>query len=337
MNATIRFLAAALAVAGLAGGASAAETVKMATIAPGSSAYLVMTTLANLVNQKQDQLNITVDATGAATKHVIEVAEGKLDMCMTSPTVHHFLKTGTVMYQKLKEAPELAKNIGLVFWFPYGAYHALAYADSGINSLDDIKGKRVFLGPPGGGAWNASNEWVQAVTGLKVGDDYENVKASWSSALQGFQDRQFDVYFTGGIPPFPQVEQLALTSKLRILGLTKAQVDAATEGQLKPTKVLGRELDVIPAGAYGDGVVNAEDIYTLGSVVGVAARLDLDADTVYTITKTFWDALPEAQKTAPYLKKITLDYAVRDGGLALHPGALRYYKEIGIDIPDASM
>ena len=78
----------------------------MATIAPGSSAYLAMTTMATLVNQALDDVNIQVDATGAATKHMIELAEGKLDMCMTSPTVYKFMRTGTVMYKELADAPE---------------------------------------------------------------------------------------------------------------------------------------------------------------------------------------------------------------------------------------
>ena len=78
----------------------------MATIAPGSSAYLTMTTMATLVNQALDDVNIQVDATGAATKHMIELAQGKLDMCMTSPTVYKFMKNGTVMYQKLGDAAE---------------------------------------------------------------------------------------------------------------------------------------------------------------------------------------------------------------------------------------
>ena len=69
---------AALALTGLASGA-AAESLKMATIAPGSSAYLTMSTMATLVNQGQDSYDITVDATGAATRHMVSLAEGELD------------------------------------------------------------------------------------------------------------------------------------------------------------------------------------------------------------------------------------------------------------------
>lgn len=329
------FIGAAVALATT--GASAQETdLKMATIAPGTSAYLAMTTMATLVNQSLDDVNITVDATGAATKHMVEVAEGKLDMSMTSPTIYNFMKSGSVMYAELDNAAELAENLRLVYWFPLGQYHIVTYADAGIETPADIAGKKVFLGPPGGGAWAAANRWVNIITGgMEPDKDYDNVKASWSSAFQGFQDRQFDVYVTSGIAPFPQLEQLAQTSELRLIGLSKTEFEANPAAQ-EFTQVQGEELGIIPAGIYGDGVVNTEDVYTLGAVVGITARADLDDDLIYRITKAYWDASGEAAKTQPWLADITLDYAVQDGAMSLHPGALRYYQEIGVEIPDGS-
>src|SRR5690606_27636937 len=106
--------------------------------APGSSAYLAMTTFATLVNQSLDGVNISVDATGAATKHMIEVAEGKLDMAMTSPTVYNFMKSKTAMYAEVGNAAELAEKLRLIYWFPLGQYHVVVYADSGITSPADI-------------------------------------------------------------------------------------------------------------------------------------------------------------------------------------------------------
>ena len=126
--------------------------------------------MSTLVNQSLDDVNITVDATGAATKHMIEVAQGKLDMSMTSPTVYNFMKAGTAMYKEMADAPTLAENLRLIYWFPLGQYHIVVYADSGIETAADIKGKRVFLGPPGGGAWAAANTWVNILTGYKPDD-----------------------------------------------------------------------------------------------------------------------------------------------------------------------
>ena len=336
MKTLFKFFIAGLFALGLTGAAFAQkQNLKMATIAPGTSAYLTMTTMATLVNQALPEVNIQVDATGAATKHMIELAEGKLDMCMTSPTVFKFMRTGTVMYKELPNAPKLSENLRLVMWFPLGQYHIVAYADSGIMKPADIKGKRVFLGPPGGGAWAAARDWVKILTGYEPDTDYSNVKASWSSAFQGFQDRQFDVFVTNGIAPFPQLEQLALTSKLRLLGLSKAEFEANKAAQ-DYTHIQGEELGIIPTGVYGPGVVNTDDVYTLGARVGVAARADLSDDLVYKITKTYWEEAKKAVKDNPWMKDITMDYAVSDGGLKLHPGALKFYEEVGVKIPDGS-
>ncbi|MEE9429111.1 MAG: TAXI family TRAP transporter solute-binding subunit [Paracoccaceae bacterium] len=313
-----------------------AEEIKMATIAPGTSAYLTMTTMATIVNQAGEH-NISVDATGAATKHQVQLAQGQLDLAMTSPTIFWLMQNGKAMYQKLEEAPELSENLRLITWFPFGGYHAVTYADSGIESLADLSGKKVFLGPPGGGAFNTAKQWVQAQTGMVNGEDYDVFKGSWSSAFQAFQDRQFDVYFIGGVAPFPQIEQLAATSEIRLLGPTQAQWEAQSEDQQKPTAIRGRSLEIITPGTYGEGVVNSEAVYTVGAVVGVNTRVDMDADVIYQITKAYWEGVEEMRATTPWLADITLEYAIRDGGMRLHPGAQRYYEEIGLTIPEGSM
>ena len=331
-----------LAIAGVltfsAATAQAAEKVKMATIAPGTSAYLTMTTFASLVNQNQSDFNISVDSTGAATKHVIELAKGKLDYAMSAPTIHFFLKKKKAMYKKLKNHAELAKKVRLVMWFPYGQYHVVTYADSGIKTMKDLKGKRVFLGPPGGGAWNAAYSWVKLTSGLdaKKGD-FKSIKASWSSALQGFQDRQYDVYISGGIAPYPVIEQLSLTNDIRLIGITKDEYEANTAAKKYLTGLPGREVGIIQQGVYGDKVKIPHDIYTNSATVGIATHADISEDQVYKITKTFWENAEAARASTPWMKHITMDYAVREGGMPLHPGAQRYYKEAGVAIPEGSM
>ncbi len=328
-----------LALAGALSFASGAqaEDLKMSTVAPGTSGYLTMSTMATLVNSNQEKHNITVDATGAATKHMIDLAKGEIDLGMTAPVLIQLMKGQKAMYQKLSNAPELAENLRLVYWFPWGPVHYITYADDGMTSIEDIRGKTVFLGPPGGGAWNSSHQWVKAQTGMEAGKDYENFKGSWSSAFQAFQDRQVDVYVVGGVPPFPQMEQLIATNEIRLLGPTKAELDAQTEEQTAPSRVPGRQLAAIDPASYDGRLANTEPVYTYSVVVGLATRADLDEDTVYDITKTFWEAADAARASTPWLEHITVETGIQNGGLPLHPGAQRYYKESGFTIPEGSM
>lgn len=58
--------------------------------------------------------------------------------------------------------------------------------------------------------------------------------------------------------------------------------------------------------------------------------------SAYMITRTFWENADAARVTPPWMSDISLDYAIGESGMPLHPGALRYYEEIGSAIPEGS-
>lgn len=305
--------------------------VKMSTIAPGSSMYLVMTTFANLVNQGQKDFEITVDATGTATKHMVDVARGSIDMSMTAPVAIAWMKAGTRVYKKLKGVKELAKKLRIVFWFPAGAYHYTVYENSGIRTLADLKGKRAFIGPPSGGQLVTGLAFVKALTGLdsKKGD-FKSVNLNFASALQAFQDRQIDVYTIACLDPCAQLQQVAATSKIRFLGVPNPADLRATPALKKFFTPLGRIDGVVKKGAYGAAQANEADVYSNGAILGVTAREGLDNDTVYAMTKLFWSNLEGIRDSAPYMNAVSIDFATQKGNMEFHPGAMKYYKEAGV-------
>ena len=91
------------------------------------------------------------------------------------------------------------------------------------------------------------------------------------------------------------------------------------------------------AGVYGQGVDNKQDVYTMGSVVGVCVNKKMDDATAYRLTRLFWEQAKNNIKTHPWLRHLSLTYAVRGGGRPLHPGAAKYYRERGIKIPAGSL
>lgn len=310
---------------------AAQEFYRLATIGPGSSPYMVMSTFAQMVGERTDT-QIQVNATGAATQHAIETANGQLDFFMWSASVHDSMTKGTNMYAQIPQASELAGNLRAVFAFPLGPYHFVTFADSGIDSLQDIKGKRVFLGPPGGGATVIMRNIIKAATGYEPGTDFEEVSLGWEAALQSFQDGRIDVYINPTLPPSPVIEQIVLSRKIKLLGLSEE--DMANPEVQKILNRPGGVLGTISAGIYGDNQVNEEDVQTLGSIVGIGTGKHMPEEAIYKITKAFWEGVEESGEGVRWLRQIKLEDAFADLNLPLHPGAERYYREIGLTIPD---
>ncbi len=298
--------------------------LKMATIAPSLGQAITMSTFANVVSSNLDDVEVEVSGGGAATLHMMETAKGNLDMSMTSPVIYNLMSAGKAMYAKSPDAPELAKNYRLLMWFPYGQYHFAVRADSDIQTLDDIEGASVFLGPVGGGAFNAAKGWVEATTGLAANDDYEAIKANWATGYQAFLDGTVDVYVNGCLDPCGQFIQFTETEKLRFIG------PESSEGE-HVDKWLGkyRYREDIGPGLY-EGQVNEGAVTSFSTAVGIGVRADLDEETVYKITKAFWDNINQVTSQAPWAKALNLKYSAEQRGLLkLHPGAERYYKEAG--------
>ena len=323
----MRKLIMAAAVAAVLSTASQAddETLRMATIAPSLGSAITMATFANVVTDNLDGVAIEVAAGGAATLHMMEVARGNLEMSMTSPVIYNLMSAGKAMYKNSPEAPELAGNLRLLMWYPYGAYHFAVRADSDIQTLDDIEGATVFLGPQGGGAYNGSKGWIEATTGLVVGEDYEAIKANWQTGFQAFLDGKVEVYVNGCLDPCGQFIQFTETEEVRFLG-----PESHTHEEV--TKFLGkfRFLAPVEAGLY-EGQKNDSPVMSWDTAVGIGVRTDMDEETVYKITKAFWENLEQVTSTAPWAKALDLNYAARQRGLMqLHPGAARYYREAGV-------
>lgn len=320
-----KFTMAALAAFALATTAQAEDkTLKMATIAPSLGQAITMATFANIVSDNLDGIKIEVSGGGAATLHMMEVAKGNLDMSMTSPVVYNLMAGGKAMYKKSPDAPELAKNLDLLMWFPYGQYHFAVRADSDIKTLDDLEGASAFLGPVGGGAFNAAKGWIEATTGLKANEDYDAIKANWQTGFQAFQDGKIDVYTNGCLDPCGQFIQFTETEDIRFIGPADDKGEAVD-------KWLGkfRYRDPVASGLY-KGQKNESPVVSFNTAVGIAVRADMDEDKVYNITKTFWENLDKVTSQAPWAKALDVKFAAQQRGLMkLHPGAARYYKEAG--------
>jgi len=302
----------------------AEETLRMATIAPSLGQAITMATFANVVNDNQDVATIEVAGGGAATLHQLEVGRGNLEMAMTSPVIYNLMAGGKAMYQNEADAPDAAQNVSLLMWFPYGQYHFTVRGDSDIEFLDDIEGATVFLGPQGGGAFNAAKGWIESTTGLVAGEDYEAITSNWQTGYQAFLDGTIDMYTNGCLDPCQQFIQFTETETLRFIGPESHEGESVDEWLGK-----WRYRAEVPAELY-EGQVNDSSVMSFDTAVGIAVRGDIDEETVYQITKAFWDNIDSVTSEAPWAKALDINFAASQRGLMqLHPGAARYYREVG--------
>ena len=303
----------------------------LGSLAEGTTPFLVNTAWANAVNKYVKGHKIQVSAVGAATRHAFLVTNGKMDFTMWAPVQYNLMFRQIGPYRKLKDGPDRVDKLSSLFSYQIGLYHAVVYENSGIKSYQDIKGKKVFLGPPAGVATRNTTLIVDAMTGYKPGRDFQQIKMGWGPAQQAFQDKKFDVWITVTSAPSPAVSQLALTNKIRFLGLDKSKFSHRSWKRYIGQP--GRTMGYINPKDYGGNAVNSGPVLTTGAWVGLAVRSDMDSELVYNMMKAFWDNIGDAHAMAKSLKAtLTLENAVSALAGIPHPGALKYFKDRGIRI-----
>ena len=305
--------------------AAVAELYKVTSIAPGMSPFVVNTAIAKVVNSHVEGVEFQVKATGAATQHMVEAAKGKVDFLFGSPTINWLMANNFGPYKDMEQAPELEKNVGMIFSYQIGPYHYVTRADSGIETLEDLRGKKVFVGPPGGAATGVVLKALKEVTGIEAGE--MDVQAfGFDAAIQAFQDDKIDVIVLPTNAPSPAIQQFSLTKKIRLLDV---DVD-----KMKINKATGGTVNTIPAGTYGANHIGGE-VRTHGAIVNFSAGMHVSEDAVYKVTKAIWENLAELHETAVWMPStITKEQGLELIAGRLHPGALRYYQEAGWTIPE---
>ena len=335
MNGHTKRIGAAAVFAGalaMSGVAEAQTKLRVVSTPPGTGPFSYLAAVADMINKHADGVEAHVAGHGKATRHYVDATRGNVDIFFSQPLYHVWMTKGQRIFAKVKNGPEVANKASALFAINVAIFHFITREDSGIRELSDLKGKKVYLGPPGGGATFITTRTVQAATGLEAGKDFEVLKVGWNAGFQAFQDRQIDVVARGNLLPAAAIQQLVLTSKLRFLGIPKSKLEAP--GVVNFLKMPGVTVAVIPKGIYGKNHTNETGVTTTSVWGQVGIRTDIDANVVYKITKAFWEHIDEVHRKSVGFKDLTLANAFRETASPIHPGAVKYYREIGVEVPE---
>lgn len=315
----MKHFARGLAAAALLLGATAAAAqtrVTYKSAGAGTSYYQMGVQIAEAIRTSAgDRISVTVEESQGSVQNVMEVAARSGAYVFTSPPGLVAAAQAATGQFEGKGSPAFDTIRGL-FPIPAISMHFVVRADSGIETLEDLAGKTILIGRGTFGAREA--ERYLKLFGLEGKVTLADVELS--NAVPALRNRQIDGFVTASSFPAPNVIEAAAGGGVRILSLSEDQV-AAT----KATRL------VIPAGTY-EG--QTADIVTTTLPVIAFGTTQMDDDTAYTMTKTFWEQRAAMAETAPWWNGVTPGLVAAISG-KIHPGAIRYYDEAGVPVSDA--
>lgn len=198
-----------------------------------------------------------------------------------------------------------------------------------VSDLAALKGERMALGKKNSGTIG-SNRFLLKNLGIDADATYDLVYVGYGPSADALQNGQVAGMSTPAGSPTGAVTKAfaAMGDKIKMLDFTDEQMKKADGGLNLWTRY------PISAETYPG---QAKDIQTIAQPNFLAVRADLDEEAVYMITKTIYENLPFLNAIHKATKVMALEKALAGLPMPLHPGAAKYYKEAGLDIPDRLM
>jgi len=302
--------ALALAVGLSLAGTADAQQVRLMTGPQGGSWYPLGGAIANIA--AKDGINVQV-LPGAGIANVRAIAEGKADIGFANSISTVDGVNGRAPFESVQEN---ICNVGTL----YPQYFQIVVnADSGIDSVDDAKGKAIAIQPKGNTAEAISGQLFE-VHGMTY-DDMSRVSfVSYTDAVSLMKDNNAQMFTLGTTVPASAVMDLASARDIRLLELADDKFEAMRA--LNP----GYAKLTIPAGSYPG---QDDDVDVIGYATHVIARCDLDEEIVYNILDGMVEDKEDLVSIVRVMDGTTLEVMASDTGVPLHAGAQRFYAEHG--------
>ena len=284
------------------GAANAQERITYKSAKSGTSYYQMGVELANAIKAGTDGAAIlTVEESQGSVQNVMEAAARPGNYVFTAPpSLAEAAAEGTGPFAE-RANPKFAE-IRSLFPIPSLTMHFVVNAEEGAKTLADLAGKTILL------------ELFDLNDKVTVAD------AELGNASDALKNGQIDGFVTAGSFPAPNVIEASAGSPVTLLSMSDEEIEKT-----------GRSRQVIPAGTYS-GV--EEDVVTTSLPVVAFSTTGMSDDTAYLVTKTFWEEKAKLADESRWWAAVTPEL-LAEGSVKLHPGALRYYDEAGVEVPDA--
>ncbi|MFC7368347.1 MULTISPECIES: TAXI family TRAP transporter solute-binding subunit [Vreelandella] len=312
---TLGVTAAALALAASAMTAQAETRVTYKSASAGTAYYQMGVELSEAVRQgTDDAIILTLEESQGSVQNVMEVMARQGNYVFTTPpALVEQAMAGEGPFAE-RQHPRFQEIRGL-FPIPSITMHFVIAGDDGVTDMAALEGKHILIGRGTFGAREATR--YLELFGLE--EQVRIADASIGSGPDALKNGQIDAFVTASSFPTPNVIETAASMPITLVSFSDEQI--AQTGAARQT---------IPGGTY-PGV--EQDVQTTSLPVIAYTTTQMADDTAYTLTKTFWERRDTMAEETAWWSSITPDMLSNMTG-TLHPGALRYYEEAGVDVPD---
>lgn len=292
-----------------------AERLALGSSVVSSTYYIMATGWTNLIHDNLPQIEISVEATPGGITNMQSMRKGDMDLGMTTCWLAGDGKEGTGWADGTKY-----DNCLSVFPTHGSVMYIYTLASNGINSIYDLEGKNIACGSPGSTSGDAVPLLLDAL-GITP-KNVSNLNATGMS--DALKDGTIDVAF--GVTGIPAAWLLDLesTKDVKLIPLLKDEMDKILENQ--PYWGSG----FIPAGTYKN---QSEDVPVIAYWNMLVANDSLSDDLIYKLCEITYDNIDKLSKVDPNFKCITYEN-LSTMTMPLHPGALKYYTDKGVEVPD---
>ncbi len=313
-------ISSCLLAAGLFAGAAQAQQqfISIGTGGVTGVYYPTGGAICRLVNKgrKDHGIRCSAESTGGSIYNINTVRAGELEFGVAQSDWQYHAYNGTSKFEDQGKFEKLRA----VFSVHPEPFSVLARAGSGIESFEDLKGKRVNVGNAGSGL-RATAEVVMAAYGMTMDDFSVASELKGAEMSQALCDDKIDVMIYAVGHPAAAITEVTNTCDVDFVDVTGPVID-----KLIDDNPFYRTAS-IPAGMYKG---QTEDNLTFGVGATFISSADVSEEVVYVVVKAVFDNFEDFKKLHPAFANLKEEEMIKDGLSApLHDGAVKYYKERG--------
>ena len=299
----------------LAATSALAADINFVTAGTASTFYPISATICQLWNENIEGMRAVATPSGGGIDNLNQAYDGEAQIGIANANLVYQAQEGLASFEGYAN-----ENVRIFAGLYLNPNQVVVTKDSGINSVKDFAGKKISIGTAGATTVEEAIIHLEAA-GMKL-DDVKAEYMDTSAAADAISNKLLDGVWVMAGTPNSAVTQIMTTTDSKLMPITPEEVEVLKKDF--PWYAAG----VIPAGTYAG---QDEDVPTSAVKLTLFITADVDEETVYQMTKVFWENWDMLTETHAALKKADPKEACNDvAGVAIHDGAARYYREIGL-------